>query len=86
MTIPMTSAEVLNREFLEVRAKILEVSACLDRLDRAEGETSGDTRLDRIHEALAVLRDGEAGRAEQIQMIFSREYDAAWQSNFFPGS
>jgi len=36
MTSPLAAPEVLNREFLEIRAKILEIPASLDRLDRAE--------------------------------------------------
>jgi hypothetical protein len=38
--IPLDAPEVLNREFLEVRAKILEIAAVLDRIDRAEGAVS----------------------------------------------
>ena len=30
----MNSEQILDREFLEIRAKILEVAAALDRLDR----------------------------------------------------
>ena len=33
----MSAQQILDREFLEMRAKILEVSATLDRLERAEG-------------------------------------------------
>jgi hypothetical protein len=35
MPIPLDATEVLNREFLEIRAKLLEIAAALDRLDRA---------------------------------------------------
>lgn len=81
MSQPLTAAEVLNREFLEIRGKILELAAAFDRLGRAEGAVAGDARLDRLREALEVLQGDVQGRAEQVQLIFSREYDDHWQDN-----
>jgi hypothetical protein len=86
MPIPLSAAEVLNREFLEIRARLLQVAAALDRLDRAAGaageSVDTDPRLERIHRALAVLDADEPGRAEQIQMIFSRDYSTGWRGDF----
>ena len=82
MTIPLSAAEVLNREFLEVRAKILEVAAALDRLGRAAGEVDDDPRMKRIHEALQLLLQQPRDRAEQVQLIFSRAYEEQWQMQF----
>ena len=79
MPLPLTAAEVLNREFLEIRCKILELAASFDRLERAEGAVSGDPRLARLHEALAIVADSQPDRAEHIQLIFSRSYDEAWR-------
>ena len=79
MSAPLTAPEVLNREFLEIRSKILELAAAFDRLGRAEGVVAGDPRLDRLREALQVLHSDDENRAEQVQLIFSREYDDAWQ-------
>ena len=76
---PMNAAETLNREFLEVRARILEIAAALDRLDRAEGSVADDPRLARIHQALARLESNQSDRAEQIQLIFSLPYDKDWR-------
>jgi hypothetical protein len=77
----MTAADTLNREFLEVRARILEIAAALDRLDRAEGSVAEDPRLARIHQGLARLQTDQADRAEQIQLIFSLPYDKDWRGN-----
>ena len=66
MPIPLDAPEVLNREFLEVRAKILEIAAALDRLDRAAGTVEGDARLERIRQGLAMLSTRRADRAELI--------------------
>jgi hypothetical protein len=79
MSAPLTAPEVLNREFLEIRCKVLELAAAFDRLQRAEGAVAGDPRLDRLREALQVLLEDAEGRAEQVQLIFSREYDESWQ-------
>jgi hypothetical protein len=80
MPIPLDAPEVLEREFLEIRARLLHVAASLDRLDRAEGSVAADPRLEKIRQALAILVAGEAGRAEKIQLLFSRPYDPDWKS------
>ena len=38
------SVEVLEQEFLPIRAKILEVASALDRLDRASGSVASDAQ------------------------------------------
>ena len=82
MPLPLTAPEVLNREFLEIRCKILELAAAFDRLGRADGSVAGDPRMARLREALAVVLEQEEDRAEQVQMTFSRPYDDAWQESF----
>jgi hypothetical protein len=80
---PMTAEQILDREFLELRAKLLELAASLDRLARAEGTLANDPRLDGLRDALQILLDADAqraDRAEQIQLIFSRPYDPDWRS------
>jgi hypothetical protein len=78
---PLPSRTALDAYFLEVRARILDVAAILDRLGRGSGaaETDSDPRLARIREALEVLHDQSGGRAERIQKIFSLDYDPAWE-------
>nr|WP_303652873.1 hypothetical protein [Paludisphaera mucosa] len=74
--------QVLDRDFLEVRAKILEIAASLDRIDRAparHGEPP-DPRMGRIRQALDALREPGPDRAESIQLIFSIAYDLDWRA------
>jgi len=79
---PLLSApEVLNREFLEIRCKILDLAAAFDRLDRADGSVTDDPRVARLREALSIVLEQTADRAEQVQMVFSRTYDDDWQQN-----
>jgi hypothetical protein len=79
MPQPLSAPEVLQREFLEIRCKILELAASFDRLTRAEGTVATDPRLERLREALTVVLEESADRAEHVQMIFSRAYDDEWQ-------
>ncbi len=78
-TSPMSATEVLDREYLLVRCKMLEIAASLDRIDRAEGETAADPRTKQFAQAMRILQEESGDRAEQLQMLFSREYDDAWQ-------
>jgi len=82
MSIPMAAPDVLEREFLGIRARLLEVAASLDRIDRAEGNTADDRRLALIRQALEVLLSPAGDRAEQVQLLFSRGYDDDWQRKF----
>ena len=72
---------VLDRDFLSLRHHVLNVAAALDRIGRGEEaeQVQGDPRMVRIQEALAVLAEPDAGRAERVQMVFSRGYDPKWQ-------
>ena len=77
---PLPASKALDTFFLDARAKILEVAAILDRINRGHGAgaVDNDLRLDRIRKALEVLHDQSGGRAERIQQIFSLEYDPSW--------
>jgi hypothetical protein len=74
-----TAAQVLDREFLTIRCKLLEVAAALDRIERGQGSAESDPRLKKIGEALAILPKDGTDRAEQLQLIFSLPYEPAWR-------
>lgn len=76
------ATELMNREFLQIRAKLLELAAAFDRIGRAPGSVTDDPRLVQIHRALELLNSETHDRAEQIQQIFSRAYDPAWRESF----
>jgi hypothetical protein len=75
------STDVFDQEFLPIRAKILEVAAALDRLDRASGSVGADTRRLQVQAAIQVLLRPADDRAEQVQLIFSRPYEEEWRQN-----
>lgn len=74
----MTSQQVVDRYFLEHRARLIDIAAFLDRVDRAGGES--DYRIDAILKALEVLSDGQANRAGRVLSIFSDHTEELTQS------
>jgi hypothetical protein len=77
-----TAAAVFDQEHLPIRAKLLEIAAALDRVDRARGSVATDPRRTQVQAAIQVLLRPEDDRAEQIQLIFSRPYEDDWQNRF----
>ncbi len=82
MPIPLDAPEVLNREFPEIRARLLQLAAALDRMDRATGSTEADPRRAKIREALSILSQPGRDHAERLQLLFSLAYDADWKQRF----
>ena len=81
MQKPRDAMDVLDRDFLETRCKILEIAATLDRIDRAparHGEHP-DARLGQLRRGLEALLEPGPGRAETVQHIFSLDYDLDWR-------
>lgn len=81
MSSPLTADELLNQSFLELRARLLDVGAALDRIERADaaGTLADDPRWQRLREATELLLQGSADRAERIQMLFSDDYVPNWK-------
>ena len=73
--------EVLNRDFLETRSRVLERAAALDRAAGHRGDPP-DRRLAQLRQAIEALREPGPGRAETVQRIFSLDYNADWQKTF----
>jgi hypothetical protein len=78
---PLPAAKALDACFLEVRSKLLDLAAALDRVGRGRDNAGveEDPRLIRIRQALEVLLDRSGGRAERVQRIFSLDYDPKWE-------
>ena len=58
--------------FLEHRAKLLDVAAFLDRIDRAQpGTASSDFRETAIKQAIGCLIDGQPQRAQRVLQLLS---------------
>jgi hypothetical protein len=65
----MTQQEALDLYFMEARAKLIDVAAFLDRVERSEGEA--DFRLVAFTSALKALGSGKAQRARNVLLALS---------------
>ena len=60
--------------YMDARARVLDLAAFLDRMDRADG--ADDHRLRSLRAALATLGDGKPERARRILEAWSDPTDA----------
>lgn len=73
---PASRSKVVELYFLEHRAKLLDIAAFLDRLDRAPADGAGEVRGDdfrvaALREAIGILLDGRGERTRRILEHFS---------------
>ena len=81
MPTPQTAQQIFDQVFLDTRAKLLEVAATLDRIERSAGaaSVSDDPRRQKIQQAIDIVRSAQPNRAEQLQLLFSDTYDEQWK-------
>lgn len=77
-----SSQEILDREFLELRSKLLDIAASLDRIDRASGSVVDDDRMRKLTQGIELIASQRPDRAHAIQQLFSRQYDQQWKQKF----
>jgi hypothetical protein len=75
----MATASTFEQEFLPLRAKLLEIAAALDRLDRSAEPDGREPGRAKIRAAIEALLGSDNDRAEQIQLVFSRPYEDDWR-------
>jgi hypothetical protein len=78
----MNAMNQLDHEFLPMRAKLLDLAATFDRLDRSAGLLDDDPRMAKIRNAVEILLQQDPDRTEQIQLLLSRAYDEDWSKRF----
>lgn len=72
LTCPIPRSRVLELYFMEHRAKVLDIAAFLDRLDRAPDDLGReDFRVAAIKQAIGLLLDGQGERARRVLDHFS---------------
>ena len=62
----MNRTQMIDEYFLDHRAKLIDIAAFLDRVDRAPGSGPEDFRITAFRRALALLDDGETDRARRV--------------------
>ena len=65
----MTRQQVLDLYFMEARAKLIDLGAFLDRVERSEGVD--DFRMEAFRQALGELHRSEREKAKRVLMTFS---------------
>ena len=65
----MTRQQVVDLYFLEARAKLVEVGAFLDRVERAAGED--DFRMKAFRQALSQLSQPQPDKAKRVLLALS---------------
>jgi hypothetical protein len=65
----MKRTELLDLYFMENRAKLIDIAAFMDRVDRGDGEA--DFRYAAFKEAMKALDRGDAGRAKNVLLSLS---------------
>ncbi len=78
--------DIVAESFLDVRAKLLQIAATFDRIDRGRkaGPLSASTQARRelLTEATEILLSDAPNRAEKMQQLFSRQYETDWREQF----
>ena len=69
----MPREKVVDRYYMEHRAKLLDVAAFLDRIDRSEApaDADDDFRVEALERAIALLIDEKGERAKRVLEFFS---------------
>lgn len=81
-----SAARVAEREWPPLRARIVDLAAALDRLDRAGDAAPIRAVHDEAARLIAILLDNEStGRAERVLGSMSRPYDPRWRARFAAG-
>ena len=65
----MTRQQVLDLYFMENRAKLIDLAAFLDRVERAPGDA--DFRLDGFKQAMRHLSEDQPDRAKSVLLSLS---------------
>ncbi len=80
-TCPAPRSKLVELYFMEHRAKIIDIAAFLDRLDRAQDDTRGDDfRIAALRMAIVLLADGRPERARRVLELLSDRTTAPIQS------
>lgn len=71
--LPLKQSEAIDMYFMEHRAKLIDIAAFLDRIDRAGNDMRGgaDFRMTAFTDALRLLIDGKPDRARRVLELFS---------------
>ncbi len=67
----LSKRALIDRSYLEHRAKLLDLAAFLDRVERAQGDGADDFRMRALRECCAMLIDTKPNRAQRVLELLS---------------
>jgi hypothetical protein len=80
MSTSPSASKVVEREFLTIRSRLLDLAAALDRIERSDGTVADHARFEPIRRSLEILASDGPARAERIQLLFSLPYEESWRA------
>ncbi len=75
-----SAAQIVADEFMIARAKIVELAATLDRIERASGNVDDSKNMHLLVQGMHILIDDQVEKAKRVQLLMSRDYDPNWQN------
>lgn len=78
--VERSAEQIVVDEFMIARAKIVELAATLDRIERATGDVEDSKNMQLLVQGMHILCDDEVEKAKRVQLLMSRQYDPDWQS------
>lgn len=75
-----SAAQIVADEFMIARAKIVELAATLDRIERASGNVDDSKNMQLLVQGMHILIDDQIEKAKRVQLLMSRDYDPNWQN------
>lgn len=72
--------QIVAEDFMIARARIVELAATLDRIERAAGDVNDSKSMLLLLQGMHILCDDEVEKAKRVQLLMSRQYDPQWQT------
>ena len=80
ITAERTAQQIVLEDFMIARARIVELAATLDRIERATGDVDDSKNMQLLMQGMHILCDDEVEKAKRVQLLMSRQYDPHWQA------
>ena len=78
--VERSAEQIVADDFMIARARIVELAATLDRIERATGDVEDSTNMQLLIQGMHILCDDEVEKAKRVQLLMSRQYDPKWQA------
>ena len=80
ITAERSAQQIVAEDFMIARARIVELAATLDRIERATGDVDDSKNMQLLMQGMHILCDDEVEKAKRVQLLMSRQYDPQWQA------